>query len=48
MREDAQSQSLHYVHRYVVRDTIDYSCFPETVHKDGIGLYSVLPTPGEL
>ena len=44
MTMDSQTQSLHFVQAYAVKDRIDYSCFSDQRRSDEVSLYSILPS----
>ena len=44
MREDAQSQSLHYVQLYAVKDRIDYSSVPDSPPSSTKNIFSIIPS----
>ena len=44
---DAQSQSLHYVQVYAVKDRVDFSQLSKTASSPGRSIYDILPTTSD-
>ena len=44
MRLDSQTESLHYMHLYSVRDRVNFSGLSNTPKNNDISIYDILPT----
>ena len=44
MRLDSQTESLHYMHLYSVRDRVNFSSLSNTPKNNDISIYDILPT----